>query len=248
VTTHLDDVSCASLPTAALGALAGLRCEPHLRVAFAADRLWLRWEGGNERVLHTVMPLAGCALFARREQHWYQPGRALPSFEVPDDLDYRPLFQLLFPAPVQPLPPPAHVVRPLPITLVPDTRPRPTTALLCPVAPLLGWADCVPAARLASLQGMLIDGQVLIVGRSLPELASGERFWGHDVLMPLGFRAEPELPESALVAAAHLEDDALLLLLRAVDATTRVSIVGPRTLLQPLTRAGLRLAAEEVRS
>src|SRR5262249_9797231 len=94
----------------------------------------------------------------------------------------------------------------------------------------------VSAVRLAALRAACCQGRVLLRGERLPLLAGGERFWGERVLVPLGCRPEPELPESALREALALGDDELLLLGEGPPE------VVPEAALQPLTRARLRLA------
>jgi hypothetical protein len=59
------------------------------------------------------------------------------------------------------------------------------------------------------------------------------------VLVPLGYRAEPALPEPLLVRTLALEVEELALL--TSDAVEIVS----RRALAPLTRAGIRLALRE---
>src|SRR6476660_8106204 len=99
-----DDVCCALLPREALARLAPLRCEPGVQLAQTADRVWVRWELGNEHVLRAVLPLHDGALFAFRDGAWHRFAEALPAFDFPARLDFQPLAHVLFPAPVQPLP------------------------------------------------------------------------------------------------------------------------------------------------
>jgi hypothetical protein len=85
------------------------------------------------------------------------------------------------------------------------------------------------------LQGTCLDERVLVVGVNLPLLEDGQRFWGHDVLIPLGYGPVPALPESALKEATGLDEQELLLW------RPNVMEVIARTLLSRVTRAGLRL-------
>jgi hypothetical protein len=240
MTSPLHDVCLASLPRGELAALAPLRGTPGIRVGFEGGRAWVRWHAGDEQVLRCVLPLAGVRLYAPRDGGWIQVGRHLPAFDVPAALDERPLHDVLTPAPVQPVPPPALELRPVALTLVPDNRPRPTTAMTCLLPELAAWADTVPGSRLATIHAARCEERLLLVGERLPLLPSGERFWGRRVLVPLGFRPEPALPESAICAALEVADDDLLLM----SAAGAEVIAGP--VLQPLTRAGLRLAGREV--
>ena len=66
----LDSIHCASVPVAALAALAGLRREPGVTVTLAGDRAWVRWDAApgstSKTVLRRVLPLAGSELYDRR--------------------------------------------------------------------------------------------------------------------------------------------------------------------------------------
>jgi hypothetical protein len=104
------------------------------------------------------------------------------------------------------------------------------------LAVLLEWSDSVPSTRLASLQGVHLGELVLVLGEQLPLLAGSMRFWGRDVLIPLGYAPDPDLPASALKQAAGLQPDEILLW------QPDHAEVSDRTLLSPLTRAALRLA------
>jgi hypothetical protein len=239
MTSPLHDVGCASLPRDELAALAEVRCEAGVTVALDGKRAWVRWQAGDERVLRLVLPVAGVRLYVERGGHWYRHGRHLPDFTFPEDLEYRPLAHVLVPAPAAIVRPP--VVRPQPVLvrLVADQRPRTTTALVCGLAELERWADTVSSVRLATLRAACCQERVLLRGERLPLLPGGERYWGDRVLLPLGRRPEPELPESALAEALGIGVEELLLL----KETGAEGV--PCRALQPLTRAGLRLALQQ---
>ena len=237
----LDETCAARLPAALLPALAPLRCEPGLHAARAGDTLWLRWDAGNDAVAQSVLPLPGAELFVRRDDRWYRLGRALPAFDVPADLDYRPLAHVLFPAPLTATPAPILDLRPERLTLRRDPSPRPTAAVRAALTAVQRWADTVPTMRLAELRGVVRAGEIFLLGPRLPALADGVRFWGRDILFPLGYAPEPELPESALKQVFAAPDDSLL-----VVEEDRIEAVS-RRMLAPLTRAGLRLAGQGVR-
>ncbi len=230
MTTVFDGVACASLPLDALPLLASLRCEPGVEIARDAGRLWLRFEAGAERVLRGVLPLGGVELFAFRDGDWRRFGQSLPAFDFPRQSHFEPLYQVLFPAPVLPVPLGTAPVIPVRVALKADDRPRPTTAMLCPLAALQAWADTVPAARLERLHGVVRAGNILVIGATLPLLPGAERFWGKLVLVPLGFCPDPELPEDALREAAGVEVEELLLM-----RPERAEAV-PRTALGRLSR------------
>jgi hypothetical protein len=237
------DVCCANLPSAFLGALAPVRAVPGVVVLMQQERLWVRWEPGDERVLRAVLPVKGAVLYAPRDGGWHRVGAHLPAFDVPADGDYRPLCHVLFPGPVEPLPEPAGAA-PLwskqQIRLAADTVSRATTALMAPLGELLKWIDTAPSGRFRDFRGAICDRHILVLGRRLPLLRHGQRYWGERVLRPLGYRVDPDLPESALCDALRLAEDELLLL--HADGTAETV---PTAMLRPLTRAGVRRAAQE---
>jgi hypothetical protein len=236
------DICCASLPPALLEALAPVRAVPGVRVLQTPERLWVRWEG-DERVLRAVMSLPGVALYASRDGVWRRVGARLPAFEVPASGDYRPLHDVLFPAPALPLPAPTGERRlwgKQPVSLVADHLPRATTGLLTGIEGFLAWSDTVPEGRLRKLRGALSGQELFVLGARLPLLPGGRRLWGERLLRPVGMRVEPDLPEAALRDALGVNADELLLL----HADGRGETV-PDAALTPLTRAALRRAAED---
>ncbi len=241
MTPRLQEVCCASFPADELAALAEVRCVPGVRVALAGERAWLCWQAGDERILRRALPIHGIELYFPRDGRWYRLGHHLPVFAFPADLNYRPLYEVLTPAPVQPIPVPCWDGAPFSLGLAADDRPCPTTSLACDHTTLANWADSVPAVRLRKLHVVHRDGRILLLGDRLPLLPSSERFWGQRVLVPLGFRLDPALPETFVVQALGLADDELLLM-RAEKGE-----VLSRSLFEPLTRAGLRLAGVEAR-
>jgi hypothetical protein len=254
MTTPLQEVCRASLPRQALPVLAGLRARSGVEVTLEGERAWVSWPEGDEEVLRRVLPVSGAELYVLREGRWHRFGRHLPAFGASPANEPQALDRVLFPAPVQPVPPPGLELRPIPLGLAPDRRPRQTAAVLCGLTELVAWADTVPSARLAKLRAAHRDGRVLLLGETLPPLASAERFWGERVLVPLGCRPDPDLPESALRAALGAEAEELLFLRAAGCSLSPLSPLGrgeterasveviPRAVLAPLTRAGLRLA------
>jgi hypothetical protein len=236
----LTELSCARLPVVALPALAEVRCHAGVQAARDGDQVWLRWEPGDRAVIYRVLPVSGAVLYTERDGRWYRQGSRLPAFDFPAHLDYRPLHQVLLPAPVLPLAAPAPKLQRRLVTLVPDHRPRPATALIGELTELAAWADTVPTARLGGMEAACSKGRVLLRGTRLPLLPRSERFWGDRLLVPLGQRLTPELSACALADALALADDELLLL----HLSGSGEIVS-RASLQPLTRAGIRLALQE---
>jgi hypothetical protein len=239
MTSPLDQVSCASLPVHALAVLAEVRCSPEVQVRFEGERVWVRWEPGNEQMLRRVLPVAGVELYHCRDGLWYRLGNHLPSFDLPLDEATQPLHRALTPAPFQAVAFQGTRLQPCKIRLVRDERPRSTTAVLCRLPDLRAWGDTATSAQLASLRAAHAGDQVLLLGTRLPALADSERFWGRRVLTPLGYRFEPALPESALLDALGV-DGAEFVLLRMDGA----EVLSERV-FQPLARAGLRSATRE---
>jgi hypothetical protein len=235
---RLRDVCCARLPADALRVLADLRATTGITVALDGESAWVRWESSDDQVLCRLWPVAGVELYVFQGGRWHRFGRHLPALDFPTHLEYRPLHQVLFPAPVLPVPPRTTPLQPLRLSLEPDQQPRPATALECSVGELARWAEMVSEVRLGMLQAAHCRGRVLLVGERLPATAAGKRFWGEWVLVPLGWRVEPELPASAVRKALGLDAEELLLLQR-----DRAEVV-PRSAFAPLTRAQLRLASE----
>jgi hypothetical protein len=109
----------------------------------------------------------------------------------------------------------------------------------CSLPAFAAWADNATTGRLASLRAAMAGDDLLLIGDHLPLVPDGVRFWGKRVLVPLGHLPEPALPESALVRVLRLDgDDLAILTEEAVD-------VVPATALQPVSRAGVRLACRE---
>lgn len=236
----LERVSCASIDPNDLVVLADLRAQEGIRVSVIAERAWLRWETGDDEVLRRILPLRGAQLFERRDGHWYRPGHHLPAFAVPIDPadDGMPLSQAIVPAPIVVAKPGPERLRPARLGLARDGTPRIASALRCRPRELGSWAESVPASRLSSLTAAVSEGRVMIVGSRLPELAEAERFWGDGVFLPMGFRADPELPASALrevlrVAASHY-------LVLAADGFESIA----RDVFRPLSRSRVRLAGK----
>jgi hypothetical protein len=235
---QFSDVCCASFPAEFLPALAEVRASPGIVTLHQGDRVWVRWESADDRILKRLLPIPSVTLYQWREGRWYRFGSALPVFDVPEEDCHRPLHDVLFPAAVVPVPKPAGTfpTRTVELTLVQDDVPRPATALLASTDDLLTWADSVPTDRLEKLQAARQGQRVLVLGRRLPVLASAQRLWGQRVLKPLGFRLEPDLPESTIRNALEIKEEELLL-----ATEDGVQIVSAEV-LQPLDRTALRLA------
>jgi hypothetical protein len=236
VPSLLDDICLACLPADALATLADLRSSRQIEVAVVRDRAWVRWPVGDQQTAARMLAVKGSSVFRNINGLWYRPGCRLPSFDVREDQSAQPLADILFPAPVAPEPAPAESVAPVALRLVRDDRMRRTTGMRCALDRLVAWADRATTDELTAVRGTVTGDRALLVGGQLPAVAGAERFWGNRVLVPLGHRLEPELPDSALRDALGLADQEL-----AVVDQSGAEIV-PDGALRRLTRAGVRLA------
>jgi hypothetical protein len=162
----------------------------------------------------------------------------LPVFDVPEGLSTQPLERALTPTPFRPEPPDRPDRAPVRLRLVREEKVRPATALRCGLAELAAWAETATSHQLAVLRAARAGAEILLAGPRLPPIPGAERFWGQRVLIPLGHRLEPALPESALREALGVDGEAIVLF-RSMD----VEIVAGGA-LRPLTRAGVRLASK----
>lgn len=234
--TDLDRVRCARLPVAALASLAELRCRPDVLVTTAGDRAWVRWSSGGGPLLDRLMAVPGVELFARRDDGWFRLGDRLPAFDVPPEDGTVPLHRAIVPARFVPEPAPGEVGGPVALGLARDERPRAATALRCRLADLAGWAERATSAQVEALRAARSGDLVLLLGRRLPPIGGAERFWGDRLLVPLGFRPDPELAEPILLDALGAVDGERVLL----DAAG--AEVVPSAAFRPLGRAAVRLA------
>jgi hypothetical protein len=149
--------------------------------------------------------------------------------------------RVLTPARFAPAAPPVDVGAPVLLRIVRGGEPQPATALACPITDLLKWGEAATTAELSAVRAARCGRQAILIGAKLPAIPSAARYWGDDLLVPVGFRAEPDLPRAALRTACGATTDEQLVLLDANGAD-----VIPRAAFEPLTRAGLRLACREL--
>lgn len=250
--TTLDAVCCARLPATALPALAVLRCRVGIQAIVEGAQVWLRWSAGDNVVLAQVLPVPGVELLYQHDGGWRQLGRRLPVVGPPAGPLQR-LEALIVPERLTPLDPPAATHQRVPLTLVRDSQPRPASALVCSLATLHDWAVQATSRQLAALRGARAGERVLLLGEKLPLLPASVRLWGRRMLVPLGCRAEPALPESAWIEALGLGDEAIAILGQASAAAPDQEVAEPQIdivpadAVQTLSRAAVRLAWAEVR-
>lgn len=240
MTNTLLEVEIAKAPAAALGRLAPLRACADVEIALNDRDLWIRWRAGNDLAAGLVFALPGCRLFTRREGRWYGWGKAAPAFDIPASLNFRPLAQVVFPAPVHPVAASSLAIEAMGVTLVPDPVVRPTLALACSLTAFRAWAETMPACAIERYRAAVDGDRLVVLGRKLPWLDGGTRFWGRSVLVPLGYRPEPNLSETCLRAALGI-DATDILVLRGDGCD-----VVPQDRFTPVSLAALRFACGEV--
>ena len=223
MTPRWQDVRCASIPVDDLSVLADLRREPGIRVTIAGaapgsagtmSRGARRRPGGSWSSASCRWP--GVEIFAQARWPLASAGRAPAGLRRAD----RRRFGGRRAGSSDPAPAddggaartrrPPHRSRSAWCATT-DGRPRPAAAVRCRLDRLAAWAERAPSSldRVA-LRGL--DPGPREAGRArprcccsgpaarLPVAEDGLRFWGVDVLIPLGYRAEPELAEPALRA------------------------------------------------
>jgi hypothetical protein len=231
----MEQVCRARLPISALALLAEVRCTAGVTVRLDGEQVWIDWPHGNDEILRQVLAAPQVELFEERDGAWFRNGRHLPTPITPPAAEGKPLQQVLFPASIDSRPSGESGAAPIRLHLVPDECPRPTTAFRCHLGALAQWADHATTLELWALQAVRWRFEVLVRGTNLPAIEESERFWGDRVLVPLGARPDPLLPESALCTALGVTDDEIALLFPdGID-------VIPLKFFQPLTRAALRI-------
>jgi MoxR-vWA-beta-propeller ternary system domain bpX2 len=240
VETTLDHVTCARLPASSLGSLALFRRVEEIQVLYDGDQTWVFWENGDARVLRALLPISGVEFYERRGEAWHRPGCRLPSFVDAPDGERVPLSRAVVPEPFSSVQPGPSETPPSWLRLARNTRSRPTTASLCPLAELGRWAELALASEIEAIRGALQDDMALLFGSNLPPWQGAVRYWGHRVLVPIGFEPQPSLPEEALLGALGNSDREILRLVPEGERLTVEAI--PLEKFRPLSRAGVRLA------
>ncbi len=261
MTAGWRDVRCACIPAEDLRVLADLRGRAQIRVVAAHERAWIWWEADpdmqQEILARRILPLVGAELFTERDGRWYRLGEHLPAFGVPpgDGATGVSLERMILPIPIAPEPPGGEMPEPVRVRVVREERgrARPASALRCGLGALAAWAEDATSAELDTLLaswtgggdgrdlGRAAEPEVLVLGKPgmLPLLPEGVRLWGTDLLVPLGFRADPDLPETALLGALGAGAGDL-----AVLDEQGYEIL-ERSVFQRLSRASIRIAWDE---
>ncbi len=231
------EVTAARIPAEGITALAPVRNCDGVRILPDGETVWVDWPAGRADVVRCLLPVPGVVLFVRRRGVWFRFGSRLPTADAPPDGDGLPLAAMLVPARFEPISPPTTALVPRVLSIVRGGEPKPASALLCTVHDLLRWADVATTVELAAVRAARSGDRAILLGARLPSIFGAVRYWGKDVLVPIGFRPDPEMSPSALRAACRVDDDELLLL----DESGAEVI--PRGVFEQLTRAGIRLGA-----
>ena len=249
-------IRCASIPEAELCAA---RRPPREAGDLGDDsptgRAWIVWDHLLEPdatrpvLVERLLAIAGVEVFARREGRWHRPGESLPAFDLPggDRPVRRPARSLDRPRSTRDHPAAVAIApRPMGLRLVAG-RSRPRSARVgyavparCPAAlgrPVAVGLDRVGARGLAGARGRPAGSAP---DRAVASIA-GRRGWrpvlGAVVLVPLGYRVEPDLGERALREVAGAGEGDLVV----VDDGGLELI--PVDAFRTLRRATIRLAA-----
>lgn len=223
----LKDASLACIPAQALASLVDLRNVADILVGRTDDEIWVRWQQGDARVALTLLAVSGARLFVETEAGNVLVGTRLSAACAEPAAEMQPLCQVLTPAPFQ-VGPPTFLASKASLELVRDTRPRAATALECSAAAFARWSAAASRARLGALQAACCRGRLLILGRNLPLIVDGDRFWGESVLAPLGWRVKPELEEDLIRAVCGVVADEVLVIRESrFEAVPRAAFATP---------------------
>jgi hypothetical protein len=223
-----------------LESLAALRAKGGVRV-IPGDAAWVTWEHDRPDVISAVLAVPGAELFEPREGRWFRPDDHLPAFDVPPTGELVALERVVVPAALTPTEPDGREHRRVPLTLVRSEVVKPTSAIRCRVDFLREWADSATTAEITGVKASRCGDVAWLLGKNFLAIAGAERFWGDRVLIPLGFRTEPDWPESALREATGVGPGEILVL------TESGSEALPADAFRPLTRAAIRRLLLEVR-
>jgi len=233
----LHNATLAQVHAADLSRLGPLRGAPGLTVRMDGQTGWVRWHSADAAVVMALLPAPGAQFFERRDGQWLPCGKLIAADNIPQD-GFVPLEGVLVPQAAHRQPVVPATIAPVRFDTVRSAQLRACTAVVCTPAAVANWAALAPDAEIARLAACRSGGLVLVIGDNPPMLAGGERFWGDRVLLPLGWRAQPDLPESSLCEAAGVGTDEILLWRNGANFVPRKSLVA-------LTRAAARLGARE---
>ncbi|MCE9560703.1 MAG: hypothetical protein K8U57_01485 [Planctomycetes bacterium] len=238
-TDRWREVVAARIPATCLDALGPVRNVDGVRIHPVGETAWVCWPVGRADVVRCLLPVPGVVLFQRRRGAWFKFGSRLPSSDVPPDGEGHPLTAMLVPAKFGAAAPPTALLVPKVVSVQRGGEPKPASALVCTVRELQKWADVATTAELAAVRAVRSGERVVLMGSRLPAVPGAVRFWGKDVLVPVGFRPDPELSAVALRLACGVAENELLLL----DESGAEVI--PCRVFEALSRASIRLTVRD---
>jgi hypothetical protein len=233
------EVCAARIPADLAKALAPVRDQSDVRVFRADADIWLRWPGGRRDVLRCLLPVPGVAFFLTHGGRWFRFGSRLPTSEVPPEGEGEPVAALVGPEKFEPVMPGSASFAPVVLSIVRGGGPHTATALACDIAELRRWAETATTAELAAVQAASTGTRAFLLGAKLPAVPHATRYWGNDLLVPVGYRPEPDLAPAILREAVGAGADDLVVL------DERGAEIISRSAFEPLTRAGIRLVLAE---
>jgi hypothetical protein len=242
--TMFENMSSARFPTSSLAALASLRRLVGISVLSLGDRSWVFWaEDDDHRIIRTLIPIEGVEFFECRAGTWYQFGRRMPCFEVPETDQAIGIDRAILPGSFEAIGPEESSPVPAKLRLAREGRQRMATAAICPLSVLERWADSAPSSEIEAVRGAIRDGQALLLARALPAWPDSIRYWGDRVLVPIGFEVRPNLPEDAILQALGGSGLELIRFVDRSDSDGDASFeLIPFDSFRPMTRASVRLA------
>jgi len=233
---QLNTCRAARVPARGLAALAPLRAKGGVHVVMDKATSWVTWDGDRRDLIDTLLTVPGVEWFESRDGRWFGLGTHLPVFDLPPGGESIPLSRALVPAAFAATETESREPAGVPLRLVRSEAPHPATALRCRVEALRSWADKATTIEITRVKAARRGDVAWLLGHVLPAIPGATRFWGERVLVPLGFRADPDWPESALREAAGVRDEEILVL--AGQGAEAI----PAPAFRPLTRGALRRA------
>ncbi len=229
-------ITLARVPAAGLAALASVRHRPGVGVRADGAFAWVHWPAGRVEVAYALWPVPGVLFFRPDGEQWIPFGKRLPTSLRPPTAESQPVAGVIVPDRVTAVPPPTASPSWLRLGIVRGGPPRPATALACIVADLAAWADAATTRELGRVRAAVCRGRALLLGDALPTVPRSTRYWGSDVLTPVGFRPHPDLPPAVIREAVGATADEWVLL-----GEGEAELL-PRSEFTPLSRPRVRLA------
>jgi len=229
-----ESLRAARMPVASLHALAVFRTRNDIRVSVIDDEAWVWWDSSDSELVQSLLAAPDATFFAQRNGEWFEAHSLLPMWDMPASAPTQRLDEILTPSPFAVIRPEPLSEPPKSIELVRDVHPRTASALRCTWSDFVRWADTATTFSIERLEAAKSDDVVWLRGEHLPPIAKSERFWGERLLLPLGFRAEPDWPESMLLAIADVpSSDVVVVLPNAIE-------IIPANAWGPVSRAAIR--------